>query len=280
MTRGVKSVNKTGIEYLDYTWNPIAMRCTPVSEGCANCWHLAVADRLAVNPRVEAFIQGCMDGSFDPCLVPERINQPQGVKKSSRIGVQFMGDLFHEDIRHFMIDDVFEAMLQAPQHIYIVLTKRPKAMYDWADSTGNRAELIEKTGAWLGVTAENQKRADERIPILLSIPAAVHFVSFEPLLSHINMHQCGAISWGPCGGGGESGPVEYDGMAKIDWAVCAPETGPRRRPYDIEWVRGLKNQCINFGVPFFLKHLFDGNKKVTTPQLDGEIWNQYPKTGE
>lgn len=115
-----------------------------------------------------------------------------------------------------------------------------------------------------GVTTENQQRADERIPILLQIPAAVRFVSVEPMLSPVDLFF----------------PIDKyctPAYKKIDWVICAPETGPKRRPYNIEWIVNLKNQCVKAGTPFFLKHLFEDKKKISTPELDGQKWVQCPQ---
>ena len=99
-------MNKTGIEYLDYTWNPIAMRCTPISEGCQKCWHITRAKMLTKNPVISGFAQKGYSGKYRPSFITSRLSGPAKVKKPSRIGVQFMGDLFHDDADHSDIDEI------------------------------------------------------------------------------------------------------------------------------------------------------------------------------
>jgi len=185
-------MNKTNIEYLTHSWNPIAMRCTPVSEGCANCWHLAMANRLAKNPVIPKDRRKAYAGG-KPVLIESEIDAPLKRKKPAIIGVNFMGDLFHPDVSDEMIDAVFSVMAQdicsplhglntPTRHTYLVLTKRPERILE------GHPEFFERwPNIWLGVTCENQQTADERIPILLQIPAAVRFVSIEPMLSKIDL---------------------------------------------------------------------------------------------
>ena len=157
-------MNRTKIEYLDYTWNPLAMRCTPISEGCAHCWHLRMCDRLAGNKAFSVAVRNAYQGGGPPVLIQERLEDPLRRRKPGRIGVQFMGDLFHEDVDPRWIADIWRAMYYADQHTFLVLTKRPGRMYQILSRYP--AEMI-LPNVWLGITAENQQRAHERIPLLL-----------------------------------------------------------------------------------------------------------------
>lgn len=250
-------MQRTKIEYLTHTWNPIVMRCSKASESCENCWHLRVCDRMRNNPIIDLSHRQIYAGFGIPTIRPDELEAPLRLKKPARIGVQFMGDLFHEDVRSDQIDGVFEIMLQAPQHTYLVLTKRPRRLYDWADLTGNREELIWKTGAWIGVSCENQARADERIPILLRIPAAVRWVSLEPCLSKIDL-----TPWlnSPPGGKYEGkrkgiSCSSCDGMEApfLNFVIIGQETGPGARPAKAEWFIDIIEQCRAASVPVFIK---------------------------
>jgi protein gp37 len=259
-------MNKTKIEYLDYTWNPLAMRCTPVSEGCANCWHISMAKRLAGNPKIpknerEAYASG------NPVLRQKELEAPLHLKKPFRIGMQFMGDLFHENIKPEWIDEIWEVMAACHQHTFIVLTKRPqnieRLLYGVTEECGCRelggGDYL--SNAWLGVSIENQRTADKRIPILLQIPATKRFVSVEPLLSSVDLSsyfpkwRCMA-----CGKAGFEKEVEPHGNRTkikdgIDWCIVGGETGPKARPMDPDWVRSLRDQCKKANVSFFFKQM-------------------------
>lgn len=280
-------MNKTGIEYLDFTWSPIAMRCTPCSSGCANCWHIKTADRLSMN--ISSFplkIREAYAGERGPVLVEERLNDPIKRKKPARIGVQFMGDLFHKDVPFGSIDHVFSAFNYCPHHTFIVLTKRPERMLEWY----NQADILGWGGGdynsntWLGVSVCNDDEL-HKIETLLRIPAVVRFVSVEPMLSEIKMpwgsfKNCMFCCWKdtadePCDhyyrkdcphcGGTSRGP-------HIDWVICGGESGPGARPMHPDWARDLKFQCKSAGVPFFFKQM---SKKQPIP--DDLIIREYPK---
>ncbi len=177
------------------------------------------------------------------------------------IGVQFMGDLFHEDLPTHYIADVWNVMRQCPQHTFQVLTKRPYQMMsilsDW--------DLI-LSNVWLGVTAENQAAADERIPLLLQTPAAVQFLSCEPLLGAIDVEkylqqwQCpDCFTWQHtstfCDSCGTEQWENIDNANKrgLDWVIVGGETGPGARPMHPQWARDIRDQCQAAGVPFFFK---------------------------
>ncbi len=225
-------MNKTGIEYLDYTWNPVAMRCTPVSKGCENCWHITRAKMLANNPMISEDAQKAYAGRTGPLLIKSRLEQPRKVKKPSMIGVQFMGDLFHEDVADFMIDSVFIHIKQMNHHTFIVLTKRPKRMKSYFQS--NFRSLPKNV--WTGITIEHEKYID-RIYDLFWVVGNNRLLSFEPLLSKIDFLLLRSTPERP----------------HIDWVICGPETGPGARECKPEWIEDLYEQCKAAGVPFFDK---------------------------
>jgi protein gp37 len=244
----------TRIEWAHKVWNPIT-GCSPVSEGCQNCYAKRMSKRLAGRCGYPA------DDPFRVTLHPERLDEPLKWKKPRRVFVCSMGDLFHEDVPRWMRFEVMDIILQAKQHTFLILTKRPanmKECFEWYYSKAGRTiETIKNL--WLGVTAENQARADERIPILLQIPATVRFVSVEPML----------------------GPVDLTnfiiGPNRLDWVICGSETGPNRREACIEWIGDLCDQCEHAGVPFFLKQMEVDGKIVKMPKLNGKVWDRMPE---
>lgn len=284
-------MGKTKIEWATHSWSPIT-GCSKISEGCRNCWAERMARRLAGR-------YGYPEAPhhFDVTVHDDKMDQPLRWKKPRRIFVCSMGDLFHEDVPTWVIDIVFLNMRTSPQHTFLILTKRPRWMHYLLSgpllmSGKTCAELY--PNVWLGVTAENQQRADERIPVLLQIPAVGHFVSLEPMLGavdltpylyetcrfcggllehgewyhHINKH-CSRPQWG-----------ETNKRPALDWAIVGGESGPGARPMEVEWARSIKDQCVEACVPFFLKQMQIDGKMVKMPGLDGREWNEYPKTGE
>ena len=305
-------MNRTGIEYLDFTWSPIAMRCTPCSPGCTNCWHIRTADRMSHNHcSFPLQIREAYAGRGGPVLVDERLNDPLKRKKPARIGIQFMGDLWHKDVHWPKIDEIFLKCHQAEHHTYLFLTKRIKAALYYFNSpiyskpTMRRTEFLKHENIHFGVTVCNQPEADEKIPILLQIPAAVRWVSIEPILGPIKFSH----HWlGVCEKGGPCGDHGF-----LSWVVCAGETGPGARLMHPDWARSLRDQCVSAGVPFFfkqwgewtseegwyLKEKFGASyksiivekdktdkigismgrvgKKKAGRLLDGKEWDQYPE---
>jgi protein gp37 len=260
-------VSKTRIEWADSVWNPVT-GCSPVSEGCENCYAKRMSKRLAGRYGYSK------DEPFKVTLHPDRLGQPLRWKKPRRIFVCSMGDLFHEDVPNEFIDYVFAVMGRSQQHTFILLTKRPERMREYLQAgryqqilniayrlkfrpeglgkgIDNPKDMRWWPNVWLGVTAENQQRADERIPILLQIPAAVRFVSVEPMLGVVDLVAAldAAI--------GIEGKVEIPAVDGIDnwlhWVICGGETGPGARPTHPDWVRNLRYQCQASGVPFFFK---------------------------
>jgi len=175
-------MNPTGIEYVDLSWNPIAMRCSRVSPACDNCWHLATCDRMARNTNFSPELRDVYAGKSPPILIESRLQQPLRDKTPRTIATQFMGDLFHDDITVAMLRKIFAVMREAAWHTFYVLTKRPIGMLAVSEHLGYWPE-----NAWAGVTVENQKAADERIPVLMKVPAAIRWVSLEPMLGAVDL---------------------------------------------------------------------------------------------
>ena len=314
------------IEWTDATWNPVT-GCTPVSPGCAHCYAARMAKRLAGRFGYQA-----APHEFDVALHPERLEKPLHWKKPRRVFVVSMGDLFHEDVPDEYIDAVFAVMAAAERHTFQVLTKRADRMAQYFEELSARAQMYFALGrrsvpyetsrilemwrnhspdftqcsgrhlplsnVWLGVSAENQAMFYERYSHLAQINAAVRYVSFEPLLSAIDMEG-----------------------ATPDWVICGGESGPGARAMHPDWARGLRDQCVAAGVPFFFKQwgawlpygqdmaeaewetetferfraliaggapfarFGDGEtvhrvgKKRAGRRLDGREWNEYPEGG-
>ena len=251
-------MSKTRIEWADSVWNPVT-GCTPISEACENCYAKRMSKRLAGRCGYPK------DEPFRVTLHPDRLGQPLHWKKPRRIFICSMGDLFHEDVDDGFLCRVFEAIAVAEQHTFMILTKRPERMREFFERCGH--------GIWdnllLGVTAENQQRADERIPILLQIPAVRRFVSVEPMLGPVNPVAAldAAIVI--------EGKVEIPAVDGIDnwlhWVICGGETGPGARPMHPDWVRSLRDQCQSAGVPFFLKQMGEWKSEFATESELDEV---------
>jgi protein gp37 len=296
------------------TWNPIT-GCTPISEGCQNCYAKRMANRLKGRCGYDA------DEPFKVTLHPDRLGQPLRWKKPRKIFVCSMGDLFHEDIDFYMVDKVFWTMFLSTQHTFLLLTKRPERMKKYIEriqkrrmgptnQSTNDHRFWPNRRIWLGVTAENQARADERIPVLLQIPAAKRFASVEPMLGPVDLNhlQPNREVEIDCLNGTHGITRPHVGANnKLTWVICGGETGPGARPLHPDWVRSLRDQCQAAGVPFFFKswgdwctasqcevwdpckHAVPGpmpfgdyqdvhrvGKKAAGRLLDGREWNEYP----
>ena len=226
----------TKIEWTDKTWNPVT-GCTKISEGCQYCYAERMSKRLAGRCGYDK------DEPFKVTFHPDKLDEPLRWKKPSMVFVCSMGDLFHEDVDDGFLCRVFDVMAVAEHHTFLILTKRPKRMMNFFDITvyGKRDNL------WLGVTAENQQRADERIPILLEIPAAKRFVSVEPMLGPGDITKYISRDYAKCR------CMICDDNPTLDWVICGGETGPKARPMHPNWVRSLSDQCQEAGTPFFFK---------------------------
>ncbi len=241
------------IEWTDATWNPVS-GCSMVSPGCTNCYAMRMAARLQAmpHPAYEGVTRksggrsvwtGRVHLNFQALQVPLRW------RKARFVFVNSMSDLFHEDIPVVFIRQVWETMRRANWHVFQVLTKRPERMLELCGS----GELPLLTNVWLGTSVENAQHA-RRIDFLSQVPAAIRFVSFEPLL----------------------GPIEGIDLTEIDWAIVGGESGPGARPIAIEWVDGIKAACDQTGTAFFFKQWGGKNKKRTGREYRGRTWDEIP----
>ena len=218
----------TGIQWTDETWNPVT-GCTKVSPGCAHCYAEDVSKR---------FWKG---RPFDDVRFhDDRLFQPLHWRKPRRVFVNSMSDLFHEDLKAHQIYEIFRVMSRAPQHTFQVLTKRADRMNVYMKDH----PLFVLPHIWLGVSVENQAMADERLPILHATPAAVRFISAEPLLGPINI----------------SPGSRFAHMSWLDWVIVGGESGRKARPCNVKWVLDIVKQCRDSLVPCFVKQL--GSKPV------------------
>lgn len=286
-------MSKTKIDYLTHTWNPTT-GCSPVSEGCQNCWARALSKRFHGR-----------DDKFEVQTYEDRLEYPLHLSKPARIGVCFQGDLFHRQVDDGFRRLVFAVMMACPQHTFVVLTKRAREMREWFQvyspndcfveakfiNEGRRANhgsrltakltcmdgLPSKNNSrvpskwplpnvWLGVSVENQQAADIRIPDLLETPAALRWVSIEPMLGPMDLE---LNTCDECGGAGETAGHYFsdDGCeqcetcrgkgtvldSRLDWVICGGESGPKARPMHPNWARSVRDQCVAAGVPFYFK---------------------------
>jgi len=262
------------IEWTDATWNPVT-GCSVVSPGCTNCYAMRLAGtRLAHHPSRAGLTRDSKAGPVwtgEVRLNEAWLTQPLRWRRPRRIFVCAHGDLFHEAVPDAWIDKVFAVMALAPQHVFQVLTKRPERMRDylstragdwttvWPDANppgslpiSRHKQRLAMRGAgwpdakirpsfplpnvWPGTSVERQQEADERIPHLLATPAAVRWVSAEPLLGPLD-----GTKW----------------LHRLDWVVAGGESGPGSRPMHPDWLRSLRDQCIAAGVPLFFKQWGD-----------------------
>lgn len=276
-------MGKSNIGWTDAVWNP-TRGCTRVSPGCQHCWAETLAATRLTKPYAWLTDEhGRWNGTI--WLVPEKLKEPLGWKRPRKVFVGSMSDLFHERVPDQFIDQVFAVMALCPQHTFQILTKRPERMREYvamldeeffsrlgyaafrvggdelADSWDRLTERINLgkllTGSglplldhvWLGVSCEDQQRADERIPVLLETPAAVRWVSFEPLL----------------------GGVRVRDMDRLDWAVIGGESGAGRREMEVQWMIDLVADLDAAGVPPFVKqdsHRLPGQQG----RIPDELW--------
>jgi len=199
---------------------------------------------------------------FAMTLYGDKIDDPLKWRKPQRVFVCSMGDLFHEDVPEWALDSVMDRVCYdgISHHTFILLTKCPERMKQYFVD-----DLLWRPppNVWLMVTAENQRRADERIPILLDTPAAVRGVSLEPLLGPVNLNLCHHC---------QAEPDKCREHNKLNWIVLGAETGPGARPMNIDWARSVRDQCIEAGILFWFKVDSQGNH-----ELDGQVWEQFPE---
>lgn len=239
----------TGIEWTEATWNPTT-GCDRTSPGCDHCYALTLSKRLKAMGQAKYQADGDPRTSgpgFRLTLHPDTLQIPLSWSAPRVIFVNSMSDLFHEDVPLDYIRQVFDVMAATPQHTYQVLTKRSKRLardvhrLDWP------------TNLWMGVSVESQRYAF-RTEHLGEVPAAVRFVSAEPLL----------------------GPVTFD-LDGIDWMIVGGESGPKARPIEAAWVEQIRDDCLAEGVAFFFKQWGGRTPKANGRELDGRTWDQMPR---
>jgi protein gp37 len=237
----------SAIEWTDAMWNPVT-GCTKITAGCDNCYAARFSERWRGIPGHP------FENGFDLTLRPERIAQPLAWKRSRMIFVNSMSDLFQKEIPRTFIDQVFDTMEKADWHVFQVLTKRSSLMRDYLDRRYRGASP--PANIWLGVSVEDSRSAS-RIAHLRQAPAAVRFLSVEPLI--------GAV-----------GPVDLTG---IHWVIAGGESGPGARPMMIDWAREIRDQCAEQNVAFFFKQWGGIRPKTGGRDLDGREWNELPVPG-
>lgn len=236
--------NWTAIEWTDATWNPVT-GCTKVSAGCDNCYAERFAERFRGVPS-HPFGQG-----FDLRLWSERLRQPQHWRRPRRVFVNSMSDLFHKKIPREFITRVFDTMESSDWHQYQVLSKRSSLLKSFINRRYPEQPVPEHI--WLGVSVED-RRAMRRVEHLRAANASIRFLSIEPLL-------------------GSLGELDLTG---IHWVIVGGESGPGFRPLDVEWVREVRDQCIDAGIPLFFKQWGGIRPKSGGNSLDGRVWEQFP----
>jgi protein gp37 len=233
------------IEWTDATWNPIR-GCTKISPGCAHCYAETFAERFR-GVKGHPYEQG-----FDLRLVPQKLNEPLGWRSSRRVFVNSMSDLFHDAVPDDYIASVADVMVRANWHTYQVLTKRSARMRDLLNTRLRLAAT--KSHIWWGVSVENKTYGLPRIEHLRSSPAAIKFLSVEPLLEDV-----GALN-----------------LSGIDWVIVGGESGFGARPMRREWVVSIRRQCRQNGVPFFFKQWGGVHKSKAGRLLDGRTYDEMP----
>lgn len=230
----------TSIEWTEATWNPVR-GCTKISPGCKHCYAQTFAERWRGIPD-HPYEQG-----FDLRLVPEKLEEPLSWTKPRRIFVNSMSDLFHERVPENFVQAVFEVMEKATWHTFQILTKRSARVRELAP------RLPWPSNVWQGVSVENA-RYTCRISDLQHVPAAVRFLSVEPLL----------------------GPIPSLPLDGISWVIVGGESGPKHRPLQAAWVREIRDQCVDARVPFFFKQWGGRTPKAGGRVLDGKRWDEMP----
>jgi len=230
----------SAIEWTDATWNPV-LGCTKISPGCKHCYAETFSERFRGVPN-HPFERG-----FDLRLVPKALQRPFHWRRGRLVFVNSMSDLFHEEVPAEYIQRVFEVMTACPQHRFQVLTKRADRLASVAPS------LPWPKNVWMGVSVEARDYIP-RIHRLREVPAAVRFLSLEPLL----------------------GPLGNLPLKGIDWVIVGGESGRTPRPMKAAWVRTIQRQCARANVPFFFKQWGGRNKKAAGRELDGREWNELP----
>lgn len=248
MLREEQLMSKTKIPYVinndgspGESWNPVA-GCTPVDEGCHNCWAQKYLKRFGRAQSIE----------YHYLL----LDQPYKWEKRRTVAVCFMSDLFHKNIDIGILEQIFITITNNQKHRFLVLTKRIERAKEYFKKFPHILPNI-----WLGTTVIDQKSADERIPILLSIPAYHYWISYEPALGAIDFYEWMLPSI----------------QSKIEWCVMGAESGHGARPMNIDWSRSARDRCYQAGIPFYYKQgIGDDGLWTHMPALDGQTWDQIP----
>jgi protein gp37 len=235
-------MNKTSIEWTDYTWNPVT-GCNKISQGCKNCYAETMATRFW-GDRKFTDVQCHHDRLIEPINMANKL---QGKK----VFVCDVSDLFHDSVPFEFITSVWAIMLMMPDTVFQILTKRPNRaleFFNWLEVLTHPIKgenldmrvMKEAKNIWIGTSVENQEQADIRIPLLLQIPAAVRFLSCEPLIGLVDLNNYLPI-------------MEPETGNQINWIIAGGESGHGARPMHPDWVRSLRDQCQSANVPFFFK---------------------------
>jgi protein gp37 len=232
---------KSNIEWTEMTWNPVT-GCTKISQGCKNCY----AERMA--KRLQAMGSDRYRNGFRVTLHPDLLEAPRKWRQPRTVFVNSMSDLFHESIPDDYIGRTFETMRDCPQHTFQVLTKRAERLAE----LGQR--LAWPANVWMGVSVEDE-RVISRIDCLRTVPAAVRFLSLEPLI----------------------GPLDRLDLRGIEWVIVGGESGPRARPMKRKWVTSILRQCRAAGAAFFFKQWGGVRKDLTGRKLNGTYFNEMPQ---
>jgi len=273
----------TKIPWTHYTWNPFP-GCTKVSAGCRYCYAEKMAYRLA-GMGVRGYDQVLTDRKWNGCIVDRTVEakrQLAAIKGPALVFVQSMGDLFHAAISDLQRDIIVGAMLGRPDLTFQILTKRIETAAAYYQSVADDQEeccepnpLSDAPNIWMGASCENQEWARKRVPLLWQIPAAVRFLSVEPMLGPVLLDagevleddEDSGVGWGRCDAGNVAHQHDlFDDslcVRTLDWVIVGAESGAQRRPCKLEWVRGIVAQCRAAGVPVFVKQLdLPGHTKV------------------
>ena len=240
--------DRSRIEWTDATWNPVT-GCSKVSPGCAHCY----AETLSLRFGWSAAPWTPANATQNVVLHPERLDQPLRWRRPRRVFVNSMSDLFHELVPDPYIYAVFDRMAEAGLHTYQVLTKRPDRMARVVTAYYAQTGREPLPNVWLGTSIENDRWSGRAEP-LRATPAAIRFVSAEPLL----------------------GPLTSLDLGDVDWLIVGGESGARARPMDPAWVQGLRDRATAAGVAFFFKQWGGRTPRARGRLLDGRTWDEYP----
>ena len=240
---------KTSIEWTEVTWNPVT-GCDKTSAGCDNCYALTLSKRLKAMGADKYQNDGnpvTSGPGFGITTHPASLKQPYGWRKPVTVFVNSMSDLFHAGVPASFVQDVFDVMADTPQHTYQVLTKRSLRLRRMAD------KLVWPANVWMGVSVEEPKVLN-RVDHLREVPAAVRFLSCEPLIAALP-------------------GMNLEG---IDWVIAGGESGHHHRPIEAEWVEDIRDQCVMSNVPFFFKQWGGTTPKRNGRLLEGRTWDEMP----